>query len=203
MTTYFDTPLATQQQSASQPQIRTNFSTANTVFNKDHYAFSDLTGNAGHHQVIQSPVQSAHAIPTTNPELYGMQDSSNIGVLQYSRAPSQTTGNALPTPLSSFSSPIVGQTLANGSSVNILDFSGLTLCIANVYAFSTVTIYPLSTTVFWKGSSFAYFPYSTSNSVALTDSGSTLSIKNISGNDFTASLYWTIEFVRIQTSSLV
>lgn len=46
-------PQATDLLSESQPVIRDNFNTADSVMSIDHYPFSDATANKGQHKVIQ------------------------------------------------------------------------------------------------------------------------------------------------------
>ena len=195
--TYSDTPQASQLQSATQSQIRTNFQLIDSVFGTDHYAVSDQTGDAGHHQVIQSPVQASHATTTTNPAIYGMQDTANIGVLQYSRAPS----NAVPTPLTGFFSVSTPISMGATSTINLLNFTGLTVAIVNLYAFgekvSSGSLVNLNTTIYWNGTDFANLGSSTLTLYA-TSSGSTLILGNSSSSGL-INVYWNLQFIRLQT----
>lgn len=194
---YSDTPLAPQKQNATQSQIRTNFQLINTVFGTDHYAVDDLTGNAGHHQVIESPAQSSHATTTTNPAIYGFEDSANIGVLQYSRAPS----NAVPTPLTGFCSVSTPISMGATSTISLLNFSGLSIAIVNIYAFgekvSSGNPVSLNTTIYWNGTDFLNLGSNTLTIYA-TSSGSTLRLGNSSSGGL-INVYWNLQFIRLQT----
>lgn len=117
-------PNPTDLLSNSQGQIKTNFSTANTSFGVDHYAFDNATPNNGFHNKVTTPLiaGSAHPTTTTNPIFYAMQDTVNLGVLQYSRGPS----NMWPTPVTCFQSSSSPISILNGATANILDFTGVT-----------------------------------------------------------------------------
>lgn len=127
-------PNATDLLSNSQGQLRTNFQTANTSFGIDHYAFADTTPNNGFHNKVTTPliVGSAHPATTTNPLLYAMQDSANIGTIQYSRGPS----NAVPTPITSLHSGTAPIIMNNGDITNILDFTGITRAMMTLYVWN-------------------------------------------------------------------
>ena len=94
-------PTAGELQSVSQSLIQGNFNAANTSFNVEHYAFADVTANNGFHNTVTQPqiIGAAHPTTTTNPIIYAMQDSANIGILQYSRGPVFNAYVPAPTPI--------------------------------------------------------------------------------------------------------
>ena len=58
---YTDTPLANQDLDVSQPLIRDNFNTADTIFGKNHYSFKNLTALVGKHKFVSLPVLANYA----------------------------------------------------------------------------------------------------------------------------------------------
>jgi hypothetical protein len=65
----------------SQGQLLSNNQGLDTVFGIEHYKFSDATTNKGFHNTVTQPliVGAAHPTTTTNPIIYAMQDSANLG----------------------------------------------------------------------------------------------------------------------------
>ncbi len=59
-------PQPTDDLSDSQGQILTNFSSCNTSFGVNHYAFSDVTANNGKHKFMQMPQQVAAPVTAGN-----------------------------------------------------------------------------------------------------------------------------------------
>jgi hypothetical protein len=206
-----DTPLPTDYlNTISQPIFRQNFNQLNISFGIDHYPFSDLTANNGFHNQVTNPliVGAVHPATATNvPKLYGMQDSANIGVLQYSRG----GGSAVPTPLTSLhAGPL--NLIAGNPATPILDFTGIPLSIFVVYVFNK--IYPVvnpffGTNVvngFWNGTSFILnqIPYQQgtgapyASSLVIGQSGSVLNISNNNILINSTEIYLTLEFKRLQ-----
>lgn len=62
---YVDTPISTDDQDVSAPQIRGNFLQANTSFGVDHFQFSDLDANNGKHLQAHLVERLGPNIPTT------------------------------------------------------------------------------------------------------------------------------------------
>lgn len=126
-------PQAGDDLSDSQPQILSNFAVADTSFGIDHYKFSNLTANNGFHNQMTTPLIVGGVHPATAaavPKMYAMQDSANLGVINYSRGPS----SAVPTPITNLQSASTTFTMVNNTSVNVLDFSGLTRALGSAYA---------------------------------------------------------------------
>lgn len=125
-------PLPTDELSDSQGDILNNFSSSNTSFGIDHYAFSDLTANNGKHKWATTPLAPGGVHPPTavnEPKLYGMQDTANLGVIQYSRG----GNNAVPSPVTHLQSPSTPIVLGIGATTNVLDFTGISRAFGTVY----------------------------------------------------------------------
>jgi len=187
-------PVAGDDLSVSQPFLVNNTNQADTSFGVDHYAFSDATANNGYHKKVTNPDQTTDPATTTAPILYGRQVTAPLGVLQFSRGPS----NAVPSPvtmLQSSSTPIV---LAAGASSNVLDFTGISLATFLFYFYDSVVGNKNITYGFWNGTTF-----STSNLLSAVTNlgpaivGNVLTIKNVSSPALN-NVYWTLEFLRIQ-----
>jgi len=127
--------------SVSQGDLLLNNQSINISFGVDHYPFTDLTANDGKHNKVTTPVIFPNAYPATaaaEPVLFAFAETQAgstlpIGVLQYSRGPS----NAVPTPLTTLQSPspfsvLPKKGLVNGS-INLVDFTGLQDCQFAVY----------------------------------------------------------------------
>lgn len=199
---YYDTPLGTQLQNQSSPQLRNNFSQANTSFSVDHIGFGIATNNGLHNQVTTAACSNPSGSPTTEPTttsttcaFYAKQYNTNVGLLQYSKLPS----NGVSTPVTARQSSSTAISLGAGSTVDILDFTGINVGIADFYAINasgTPTI--CYGNVFWSGTAFNFFTQSNSSSpLQVTKNGNVLILKNNSGVSYD-NIYWTLKFVRIQ-----
>lgn len=198
-------PQPNDELSDSQGQILNNFNSSNTSFGIDHYAFADLTSNNGKHKSVTTPLIPGGIHPATavdEPKFYGMQDTTPLGVIQYSRG----GNNAVPSPVTYIQSPSTPIVLANGASTNVLDFTGLSRAFGVVYVGDFGVIVPQAITV---GSfKFNSTPVtgkfnivssssSLSPNFSIVQSGSILQIQNISGlarND----VYWTLVLYRVE-----
>ena len=92
-------PTAPQKLSVSQPLLLANNQQLDTSFGIDHYKYSDATANNGFHNSVTTPGDQPVTDPVTvaNPVFYALENTVNLGLLQYSRGPS----NAVPTPVMS------------------------------------------------------------------------------------------------------
>lgn len=190
-------PQATDDLSDSQGDLLTNFSTANTSFGINHYAFSDLTINNGKHNNVQTPLIVGGVHPTTiaaEPAFYGMQDSVPLGVLQYSRGPS----NAVPTPVTSLQSTVAPIVLAPSATTNVLDFTGLSRAICMLYVTDTSHLDSFVYYIVWTGSIFVLQKV-VSNSLSFVGQGSAniLQLKNNYGATTLSNVFWTLDILRI------
>lgn len=183
--------------SISQGQIFNNFAKANSSFGTDHYAFSDLTANNGFHNQMTTPLIVGGVHPTTVaaiPKMYAMQDTVHLGVLNYSRGPS----NAVPTPITSLHSTVAALVLAPGGTTNVLDFTGLArafciFCATDTGTASSSIIYY----IVWSGTAFTIINLSSNNSfLAPQVAGNILQLKNITGIVTLNNVYWTLELLR-------
>lgn len=184
----------------SQSQILSNNQALDTVFGIDHYKFSDATANKGFHNKVTTPVfidsppTGLPPVTTTAPVLYSFQTTAPLGVLQYSRGPN----NSVPTPLTILQSPSTGITVTAGATTNVLDFTGLTLCICNLYAFNLImptVVSSVTATIYWNGTTLQ--GTTTSGNLQVVQSGNILQIKNALGISIT-NLFWSLELIRVQ-----
>ncbi len=195
--TYIPTrPTANEDLSDSQPIIQGNFSKADTSFGIDHYSFSNATVNNGKHNQVTTPLIVGAAHPTTlanEPKIYAMRDSNPVGVINYSRGPS----NAVPSPITNRQSTSAAIVLAPGAATNVLNFNGLARAIVTLFAFDAgaMVIPSISADIFWTGTTFAGIsPLATT--IQIVSSGTTLQVKN-AGADALNNVYWTLRFHRL------
>lgn len=72
-------PQPTDNLSTSQGQILTNFTTLNTIFNIDHYAFNDsITANRGLHRKIDFPATTTVSAPTGSASVFYSKSVSGV-----------------------------------------------------------------------------------------------------------------------------
>lgn len=191
-------PQPTDNLDFSQGQLLSNNQGLDAVFGIDHYKFSDPTANKGFHNTVTQPPYVATPptgnppITAANPSIYAFQDSTNIGVIQYSRGPS----DAVPTPITHLNSTQAGIVLGSGATTNVLDFTGLTRCVAQLYGWTggpsnALIIY----TVFFDVGNFnlKLLQGDTGVIVAIT-AGNILQIQNVSGSNKT--VYWSLQLIR-------
>lgn len=178
--------------------VQNNFAQLDTSFGIDHYAFSNQTASNGFHNQVTLPKIASGTHPTTsatNTIMYCMQDSTNLGLLNYSRGPS----NAVPTPLTSRHSAAAGFNMNNNATVNILDATGLTLLFGTLFAMcSGTTSSATCIDVVWNNGAWAASTNSFNfNFFNTTSSGSQLKLKNVSGSNITG-VFWTLKLERVQ-----
>lgn len=196
-------PMANDDLSDSQPQLFNNFSIADTSFGVDHYKFSNLSGNTGKHNQITTPIfvdNPPTGLPpvtaANEPKAYAFQDSANVGVLQYSRGPS----NAVPSPITLLQSTSAAIVLLNTGTTNVLDFTGLARAFCMLYL-SEMSINPSINNnvyfVIWTGSALVLQRLSSGASgLTAQASGNILQIRNGSGVTL-SNIYWTLEPLRL------
>lgn len=197
MSSYVDTPISTDNLNVSAPQIRGNFTQANTSFGMNHYAFNDQTANNGKHSVIQTPLQGS--VPSTvssEPAIYAYQDSANIGVINYSRGPS----DAVPSPITVLQSPVTPITLTGISNTTVMNFSGLARAMCSLYAFAN-GLGSLNTAmyanVYWDGTTVAIINNTAAfPALSIKSSGSQLIISNSDGEDI-FEVFWSLQMLRL------
>jgi len=192
-------PNAADDLKDSQPQLKANNLQLDTSFGVDHYTFSNLTTDNGKHNQVTTPKIVGAAHPTTaanEPKFYAMEDVSQLGVIQYSRGPS----NAVPSPVTKLQSA-GAVAIGPAASILIFDFGSpqvLTASMAMLSAFVTPanTNQYLRAFVYWDGVSLFAKSTLTGSGITVLVSGSQLRI-NVAG---VAALntYWTLEFLRLQ-----
>lgn len=184
--------------SDSQGDLLQNMGALDTSFGQNHYNFSDLTANNGKHKVIQTPNQGSHpATAAAEPAIYGMQDSANVGVIDYSRGPS----SAVPSPITFLQSPATAIAVGPNSNTNVLDVTGLARGIFVLYAFASGQIASqivAQSTIFWDGTTIRAFtvlaPAAPNLTIQVT--GSIIQIRN--GNSVqTWQIFWTLQCLRL------
>lgn len=205
-------PQPTDFLSNSQEDLRQNNLQLDASFGIDHYTFSNATADNGKHNQVTTPKIIGAAHPTTSAtdmKFYCMQDTANIGLLQYSRG-WDTAGaiSGVPSAVSYVQSPNAPQVLADAvnSFISILDFTGITN-----YAIGKIVIcnaqdaprnYMMEKTFLWRGGVnimtfqevFDTFP----NDVKLQMNGNVMRLNRtntVSNSVF--NVYWSIQFYRI------
>lgn len=196
-------PQPTDNLDFSQGQLLSNNQGLDTVFGIDHVKFSDATSSKGFHNYIHTVQQSAHPTTTaTIPQIYAMQDSTNAGVIDYSRGWQIATGApSAPTPLTNLQSPATALTIASpGGTLNVLDFTGLARAFATLYISGTfsagIGLVVASADVYWDGTKLLVDNYSGNEAGALAASVSAniLQIRSASGG--LTNVFWTLRLHR-------
>jgi hypothetical protein len=198
MTTYFrNQPVAADDLDISQPFLVSNTNSADTVFGFEHYAFSNTTDNQGLHNTVTTPPIIGGVAPTTteDPIFYGFSPSTPVGMLQFSRGPT----NAEPTALTALHAPMTGVTLLPGGVTNILDFTGLGGIMVKVFACCVTSTpalgNPQETFVIWNSAAFTSITnYLVSSGLSVISSGNILQLKNVLTVPTLAPVIWTLEF---------
>lgn len=178
-----------------------NFQQLNIVYGTDHYPFDNaVVGEQGFHNVVTTPIvvnNPADGLPpatTTHPKFYAFQQYGALGVLQYSRGPT----NAVPTPLTSIHSTVTPIVLANLGTTNILDFTGFSFAIGTLEymdANATANKFGSSQIIRWSNNAFQTFPLGSGLLVQAT--GNMLQLINNSGAPMN-NVYWTLRLTRVQ-----
>ena len=169
--------------------LQGNFQVLDTAYGTDHVAFSQAT-SAGFHNQVTTTTQGSAPTTGTNPIFYALQQYAAMGVLQYSRGPS----NAVPTPLTKLYSGVSAIALAPSLSTSILDFTGISLAIVNAYAYDSTGVNIVAATVGWNGSAFSGL--SSSGNLRITSVGNILKATN-SSLAINMNIYWALDFVRV------
>ncbi len=196
-------PQPNQLLSNSQNDLLVNMTALDTVFGIDHYKFSETGSNGGYHNTVTTPVVTPNpTMPPYNhpatlaglPKFYGMQDSANLGVIQYSRGPN----NSAPSPVTILQSPVAAIPMAQNTPITVFDFSGLSRAMCFFSAIGTcaapVADLYISANVFWTGSKLYAGSFGTGLFFTVTVAGSVLKLTSIVAG--TVSAYWSLQFLR-------
>jgi hypothetical protein len=191
-------PQPTDFLSNSQQDMLNNFSQANTTMGVDHYSFDDATANNGKHNKVTTPIITGAAHPVTavnEPKFYAMEDYSAIGVLQYSRGPS----DAQPTPLTLLQSPVAPIVLLPSTTTNVLDFTGINSAIFMLYGGNLETGRRRNIVFFgtWIPNVFLLDEIVRTGNLLVLTSGNILQIKNDSTTTNQNNVFWSLSFLRI------
>lgn len=194
-------PQPTNLLSNSQNDLLNNMQALDTVFGIDHFAFSNGTTNSGFHQNVTTPSFGSHpATAATIPKFYAMQDSANLGVIQYSRGPN----SSVPSPVTIYQSPATAQSIGALATINIFDFTGLNRAMCHFQIMDTATLGTnLSAAIcdiYYIGGSpgtFALTSYLTSLTTRFQFliAGNVFTVKNNSGTPL-SNVYWSLQFLR-------
>lgn len=187
-------PQGTDKLSNSQQDILNNFAQLDTSFGIDHYDFSDTSGDTGKHKKITSPDQAGDIVTAASePSLYATDRAgTNLGVLQYSRGPS----NAVPSPLTIIHSAVAGEVIGAGpTTVNIFDFAGIARALAR---FMVVGTTPAARSgeaaIFWDGTTLLVKASNQGTAMTIGSSGTNLTLTN---SDVPAvTVHWSLQFLR-------
>lgn len=195
-------PQANDDLSDSQGDLLLNFQTSNASFGVDHYPFADLTANNGFHNKVTTPAfidSPPSGLPPVTaaaiPKFYAYEEpTSNVGVIQYSRGPS----NAVPSPVTHLQSTATPIIIAPAGTTNVLDFSNLTRAFCLLYAadMGSVSTTRTLTYVIWNGTTLTLNVISTgAPTLNAQVSGAVLRLVNSGAvlND----VYWTLDMLRI------
>lgn len=194
-------PVASDNFSVSQPILLANTNAADDSFGIEHYKFSNATSSNGLHNTVTTPtiVGAAHPTTTTYPIFYGMVDSANAGLLQYTRGVS----NAVPFPLTPIQSTAGGIVLST-TPINIFDFTPLTSAMFVLSFTGTVTSSGVRTTgsivgsYLFTGPSTYQFAFDLSTNFAQFTVSSTTSILKLASRFLSQdNVFWTLQFLRL------
>lgn len=189
--------------SDSQPVLKTNNQALNNIFGIDHYPFADVSLNQGFHNQVTTPAFSTGTEPSTstNPIIFARQQTAPLGVLQYSKGPT----NAIKCPITNLQSPGTAIVLIGGNvtNSNILDFTGLNrafvvLTVSNYQAgLRDQQIFYIS---FFNGVGFIFTSIAPVNSTGFRINN-TLNIVRISNNNPSTytQVFWTLQLLRLET----
>ena len=207
-----NTPLSTDILSDSQLDLNNNNTANNTWSSVDHYALDNMTANNGFHAHVTSPTpaNSMHyANPGINTILYGMQDATQIGNIQYSRGPN----NTVPSPVTTLQSSSAGLTVSMASPATVLNFASpvaIPQCygILTAIGFLGVSATPtLAFAVFGANnmgngitvSTFAPDQFQPTHDLKFAFSGTTIILTATQSASTYNKCAWTLRFERIWT----
>lgn len=206
-------PQATDFLSDSQSELLQNNLQLDTSFGIDHYTFSNLTAENGKHNQVTTPLIVGGVHPTTSAtelKFYAMQDTAEIGLLQYSRGwDTANATSAVPSPVTFLQSPSTELTIAvGGGDIPLIDLVNVTnFAIGTVYAFSKHTTsntprFFIQYDFVWRKTIGTYsimeVASTGSSQWSVNQSGSVLVLRAGGGAAATDQIYWTLQFLRIQ-----
>lgn len=183
--------------------LKGNFQQLNIVYGTDHYPFDNATPNQGFHNLVttppfvDSPPTALPPVTTTNPKFYAFQQYPALGVLQYSRGPT----NAVPTTLTKRFSASTPISLAFAATTNVIDFTGMAMafCILTATDLVETSRTKLFTYVIWNGANI-FIQNLGASQLAVTTAGPILQIINqtLTPSVTLNNVYWNLEIIRVQ-----
>lgn len=213
-------PQPTDFLSDSQNDLLQNNLQLDVSFGIDHYTFSDGTADNGKHNYVTTPkavnvpptVTGHPDITATQLRFYAMQDTVELGLLQYSRGwDTLNATSAVPSPLTRLHSTATALTMPAGpATINLMDFTNVkTLAFLDVYVTNFEgggSFVEMGYHVTWRGSNTAPSSFRISQlfnsslpNIVIGASGNILQIqKTGAGAVALNQLYWTMSFLRIQ-----
>jgi len=189
-------PQSGDKLSASQQDLLSNNVALDNSFGIDHYKFSDGTANNGKHETVTTP---SIAIPTTttDPKIYANELTSPLTALQFSKG----VNDAIATPITSIQSTTADATFTPAQTKNILDFTGITRAVVHVKADLLAPDPNTSSQLFnvsYASATFKIRQYNTTPASVFLSVTSAGNILRITSAAATTSLYWTIQFLRLE-----
>lgn len=195
-------PTGTVNLDVDYQNIRGNFEQANIVYGTDHYPFDNATPNQGFHNlvttppVVNNPPNGLPPATAANPKFYAYQQYPALGVLHYSRGPS----NAVPTTLTKLNSTAAATVIAPATNINILDFTGMTFGYCLLYASNLTNVSQTTNVAFvvWDGAAVNIRLLTPVSAILVVQStGNILQLRNASAGALN-NVYWSLEIIRIQ-----
>jgi len=200
-------PLPPDDLDISVTDIQQNFLIANTVIDIDHYPFDNLTANKGFHKQVTSPDQGAAPAATANSQLFGWEQTANLGNIQYSkRAITAGDPNPVPSPITYIQSLAAGVLLTQAApATTMFDFAGLSLAIMGIKVLvfdgvSGPSVSIFDSTAMWNGTVLAAFPIGNAI-IDISSSGSLLQIQyttQVPPLPDPITVFWTLIPYRLQ-----
>jgi len=196
-------PQPTDNLDDSQVDLLNNFTQLDDSFDVDHVAFSDTTADNGRHKTVTFVKQTAE--PTTAADQvkgYTIEPIAATGPIQFSKGES----DSVPTPVTGMHLSGL-TTLATLSSVDVLDFSGLTraTCLASSVRNGDATggrdslYYVAFDGTNLRVAEAAKTPQeSGSGSPIFRASGTTLQLYNSNSSVSVTNITWSLTFLRLE-----
>lgn len=202
--------------SVSQPQLLSNNQSLDDRFGKDHYKFSNASGQSGKHNKVTTPVfidSPPTGLPPiiiqTEPVISAFQQTIPFGVLQYSYGwQVAAASQAVPSPITTIQSQTTGLSVGPTNTTYVMDFNGLPRAIAHLYYGSFNTLTNLfnhgDQIIFWNGATFNvsnFPPNLPGNSLIPIVSGTQIQLRNqntVPSGTIISEIYWTMHMLRMQ-----
>lgn len=184
-------PATSDTISDSLANIRGNFVVLAAAWDGDHETLTGSGTSSTKHNRVTTPDQAGHvSTGADEPKLYATATTANLGVLQFSRAGSDST----PTPLTGLHST-AAVNMAGGATTPVLDFAGLNRCVGTVLAWDEAAA-PVGLRAsglnhfYWTGADLYVQATAQNGYLGLSVSGTTLSVINNSILSAAATEVW-------------